>query len=525
MASATTTTIESATLPSATPTELHWANDLPQPLTPPQRLHLIGRTATFWWRVARIYASYKHTQLRALLLAATSLRPRPLAPSRQRAQQQREWRRERIEALWRAQHEHASREMYALCAHMRGFMVKAGQFLGMRADFLPEPFIRRLSRLHDSMPPMDAREAHRVVTSELGVSRVSDVFSAFDDVPLGAASIAQVHRARLRGGIGGGGGGTHAREVAVKVQYPGAEQLMLADLSSLLVLARMLQFELRFDLLSPVLELKRQIRREFDFVLEAASTERIRASLARSPDARARSVKIPRIGAATRRVLIMEYLDGVPMMRLDEELRRRGIRLSPRMRRRISRDMMHTVAACYGHMIMRDGFFQADAHAGNLLVMRGLRIGMVDFGQSKQLTPARRSQMARLVRAMAGERGVAEAFLALGVELEQPPRPAHRQWWQQQQRQGAIRAARDAAVTALAYSMFDTGPLPNGSSISPFAANNPLRTTPVKRMPPDLFFVLRVVQTLRGMATLGGNLDFVMSRVWAAIGDAPDGRA
>jgi aarF domain-containing kinase len=378
------------------------------------RLRLWRRSTEFWWRAGSIYCSYKWSQFFIGALGRLGALNR--------------------DAAWSSQHERASKAMYNMCSEMRGFLIKAGQFLATRADFLPEPFIRRLSKLHDDVEPITAAAAQRVVASELGIQHLDDIFECFESDPLGAASISQVHRAKLRKSIASAALGKRHRDtwVAVKVQYPDAENMMLNDLASLLILARFLQrYELKFDLESPVLELQSQIRQEFDFIREAANTERIRSLVLGSRKLRAR-IQVPRIYHATKRLIIMEYLDGVPIPQLEEELRRRRVRIPARLERMLERNLMDSIALVYGKMLLGKGFFQADPHPGNAL-----------------------------------------------------------------EREPEFYDPNDVAI--LAYSMFDTRPLPAGRSISPFDPNCPLKQTPVRHLPGDLFFVLRTIQILRGL--------------------------
>ena len=462
-----------------------------------ERCRLGWRAAQFWARVSRIYTSYKWMQARSRAMDALGV--------------------ER-EAAWRRQHETAAKAMYDLCTDMRGFLIKAGQFLATRADFLPEPFIRRLSKLHAEVEPIPSEEAQRVIMRELGIARMSDYFLEFEDQPLGAASIAQVHRARLRRGAldrarargmrgvaardRRAGNGNSGEWVAIKVQYPGAEHLMMSDLASLLILARFLQNrELPFDLESPVLELQAQIQQEFDFVREANNTERVRDIVQRSRMLRSR-VRIPRVYLAQRRVMVMQYLQGMPILRLAEEYPP-PLQISARQQRAFEESLYESMSMVYGKMLLGHGFFQADPHPGNILLLESnlsrrrrltsalqvmlarrpsLQIGLVDFGQCKHLPSWRLAQVRRLMKAMHQKRGICEAFFALGIALEHEP---------------AYYDRNDIEV--LAYSMFDTRPLPGDRKVTPFGEESPLRDTPVRYLPGDLFFVLRTIQILRGL--------------------------
>jgi predicted unusual protein kinase regulating ubiquinone biosynthesis (AarF/ABC1/UbiB family) len=150
------------------------------PLPPPIRNALRG--AQFFAGFAAIYGSYKAAQLRAAALTATGASEDDVK-----------------RRVWDAQHAWAGDRMHALCVSLRGFYLKAGQFIGARGDFVPEPVCRRLALLQDRVPPMPAAQAARVLRQELGVDDLSRVFEWIDlEQPLGSASVSQVHKARLR---------------------------------------------------------------------------------------------------------------------------------------------------------------------------------------------------------------------------------------------------------------------------------------------------------------------------------------
>lgn len=198
------------------------------------------------------------------------------------------------------------------------------------------------------MPPMEQGVVQRVVDEELRkLGQSIDIFESLDlSNVLGSASIAQVHRGVLKNG---------RIDVAVKVQFPGMEAVMMSDLANYRVLAEVLQrTELKFDLVRPIQELSKQIKMEFDFVAEARGMTEIRHALRK-----VRTVAVPAAipGLVSRRLLIMTYLDGVPMTKLDGRL---GRMKSDRAVRFIGRKILKNLTACYGKMILTDGFFQAD---------------------------------------------------------------------------------------------------------------------------------------------------------------------
>jgi len=301
-----------------------------------------------------------------------------------------------------------------------GFHVKAAQFLSTRGDLCPAAVCAALAPLQDAVPAMPPATARRVVAAELATLGRSfdDVFASFDDIPLGSASVAQVHRATLRPGATATSSKTSspsskggaARDVAVKVQHEGAEALMGLDLADLAALAYALQrTELRFDLGSAVSELRAQVAQEFDFAREARCMDDIAARLA---PMRA-SLRVPRSvgGLVTRRVLVMDFLDGIPLTRLREKA---GGGAAARL---ASGRVLAALAEAYGRMLFTPGPFQADPHPGNVLVLRGGIVGLLDYGQCKELTRAQRGSLAELYIALRKgppERAAA-ALQALGV--------------------------------------------------------------------------------------------------------------
>ena len=224
----------------------------------------------------------------------------------------------------------------------------SGQLIALQA-FVPVIIRNKLSLLHDQMPPMPAEEVKSVIQNELnelGQGQISEIFEDLDlENVLGSASIAQVHRGRLR---------NENKDVAVKVQYPDMEKIMISDLANFRLLGQVLQkTELKFDLIRPVDELKKQISMEFDFQAEALGMTEIRLALSKI-----KSVTVPQVipGLVTRRMLVMTYLEGLPMTSLERTLSNRGRRVV----RQVGRKILKNLADCYGKMILTDGFFQAD---------------------------------------------------------------------------------------------------------------------------------------------------------------------
>jgi predicted unusual protein kinase regulating ubiquinone biosynthesis (AarF/ABC1/UbiB family) len=262
-----------------------------------------------------------------------------------------------------ARHEKTARRILALALDMRGVMIKMCQAMATRSDVFPPEFITHLEQCHDAVPPKRFEVVREVIESELG-KPMDALFSEFEETPIAAASLAQVHRARLQDG----------REVAVKVQYPDIEDIIRTDLANMSRVCRIYEFFDRqpLELLPLLTELTTHIGFELDFVREASFGKRVR-ELFESDD----QVKIPESYPefTTQRVMVMELVGGIKITDV-ERIRAAG--LDPQ---HVVQDLMHV----YVRMILAAGFFQADPHPGNLFVQEDGKIVVLDFGLSKEL--------------------------------------------------------------------------------------------------------------------------------------------
>jgi aarF domain-containing kinase len=193
----------------------------------------------------------------------------------------------------------------------------------------------------------------KILEKELG-GPLHDFFSSIDlAAPVGSASIAQVHIGTWR---------KTGEKVAIKVQYPNAEKLMIGDLKNLRVLAEFLQrTEFKFDLLSSIKELQKQIVNEFDFTLEAQNMDFMRKSFANSVN----EVSIPKSIFSTKRALVMTFVDGVNLCKL-AEFKTKKRKVSSFVEQKVGKKLLNVLAKAYGIMIFELNFFNADPHPGNL---------------------------------------------------------------------------------------------------------------------------------------------------------------
>jgi ubiquinone biosynthesis protein len=275
-------------------------------------------------------------------------------------------------------------------AHLREMLdelgptfVKFGQLLSMRPDVLPPDIIAELRGLQDDVRPFDFEDVQRVVQDDLELS-IEQLFSEFDEIPIAAASIGQVHRAVLPNG----------RNVAVKVQRPDAPRQIEADLALLYQAARLVKERVRaldfVDARTLVDEFARAIRQELDYRLEARNAEHFHRNFAGHPH-----VRVPRVyWSYTRaRVLTLEYLEGIQLADLPHDV----FTLDERAR------LATLLTEAWMTMIFRHGFFHADPHPANILVFGPDQFGLVDFGLAGTLTDDDVSKATRLFIDAAGE--------------------------------------------------------------------------------------------------------------------------
>jgi len=361
----------------------------------------------------------------------------------------------------------AGRSLTRTLGHLKGAFAKAGQFASLRYDIVPAALREELAQLQDRVPPLPFPVIRAFVEKELG-QPLDQIFESFDPVPIGAASIAQVHRATLADG----------QAVAVKVQYPWIAASLGSDLAILRLGVRW--FARGTGARTAFAEFASGIREELDFRLEAASAAEIAANLAGMPD-----VVVPRTLAAhsTAKVLVMEYL---PAIALSDEptLEARGID---------GAQVLTTLARAYAKQVFVDGLFHADPHPGNLFVVdeeRGPddppRVLFVDFGLSRRLDPQLRAAMRRGIYALLARD--LDSFVAEMAELEM------------------IAPGSEARVRGAIEAMFeelgerDALQVPGGEILGlKETAKQLLQDTPGLRLPNDLLLYAKTLSYLFGL--------------------------
>jgi predicted unusual protein kinase regulating ubiquinone biosynthesis (AarF/ABC1/UbiB family) len=278
--------------------------------------------------------------------------------------------------------------------------IKLGQLLSTRSDLLPGPYVDALARLQDKVEPFSFAEVEEIVSTELGV-RLSKAFQEFESQPLAAASLGQVHRARMRDG----------RQVAVKVQRPNIRQVILEDLEAFEQIAGVIDRHTdvgrRFAFKDMLDEFRKTLLRELDYRREAQNLTLLAANLKEYD-----RLVIPRPieDYSTARVLTMDYVRGTkitemsPLARIDID----------------GRALADDLCRAYLDQILVDGFFHADPHPGNLLVTGDGRLALLDLGMVARIDPNLQEQLLKLLLALTDGRGneAARVTVQIGTTLE-----------------------------------------------------------------------------------------------------------
>ncbi len=257
--------------------------------------------------------------------------------------------------------------------------IKLGQVLSTRSDLVGEEIAEELTKLQAEVPADSAESVHETIIRELGKS-ADELYAEFANEPLGSASIAQVHAARLHDGT----------PVVVKVQHPTAESRAHKDLDILLVLAEkaeQLSPDLRqFQPRSLVAEFRKSLLKEVDFKKEINNLQQVARNLS---DLHAVHIPKPFPELSSRRVLTMERIEGYSVARV-EQMESEGVD---------RKKMAHDFADAYVRMILKDGVYHADPHPGNILVLPEDRLGLLDFGTVGRIDERTRDEYVGIVLA------------------------------------------------------------------------------------------------------------------------------
>lgn len=279
--------------------------------------------------------------------------------------------------------------------------VKLGQVLACRPDLIPPEYVTELRRLEDEVSPFPFEQARRVIEEDFG-KPLEQLFDEFEEEPAAAASLAQVHKARLKGGP----------RVAVKVQRPDAREIVEMDLQLLMAVARMAERYSRAFQAARVsefaLEFAHTMRNELNFYIEAHHTDRLREALSDVEYA-----KVPAVywSHSTRRVLTMEWCSGA---RADDAAKLSELGIDrPRA--------AHHLAVLLLRQIFGIGLFHGDPHGGNILIQPSERIVFLDCGNVHTISRKMRESLGNLIMAVLDEdpETALDELLEVGVVSEE----------------------------------------------------------------------------------------------------------
>ncbi|MEV6530686.1 AarF/ABC1/UbiB kinase family protein [Streptomyces sp. NPDC051639] len=311
------------------------------------------------------------------------------------------------EIVGRELQQRTAEQLFKVLGELKGGAMKFGQALSVFESALPEevagPYRAALTKLQEAAPPMPTRTVHSVLRERLGEDW-SELFLEFEDKPSAAASIGQVHRAVWHDG----------REVAVKVQYPGAGEALLSDLTQLSRFARLLGPLIPgMDIKPLITELRDRVSEELDYALEAQAQEAHATEFSGDPD-----VLVPAVVHQCDQILVTEWIDGTPLSEVisdgTQEQRDRAGQL-------LARFLFSGPA--------RTGLLHADPHPGNFRLLpdekSGWRLGVLDFGTVDRLPGGLPSPIGESLRMTLGGDAEAvydllreEGFVKESIELE-----------------------------------------------------------------------------------------------------------
>lgn len=370
--------------------------------------------------------------------------------------------------------------------------IKLGQLLSTRSDLLPEEFTTELSQLQDRAGPAPWEQVREVITKSIGAP-AEQVFAELQPEPAAAASIAQVHKARLRSDDGPGA------EVAIKVQRPGIKATVEQDLDILLRLAVRLEARTRWARAVGVAGVARgfaaAIREELDFRVEARNVAAVASTWAGQQQAIGGNVLVvlpgmhPRL--STEHVLTVDWLDGVNLRRAGQQIDDRGLDREA-MARALLRSMIY--------QITEGGVFHADPHPGNVMLLADGSLALLDFGSVGRLDMQQRSALQDLLISL----GRGDPAALRDTLLELVARSDEVDALELERALGQFMARHLAGGTAATTEMF--------TDLFRLAARFELA------IPPEIATVLRALGTLEGTLTLlTAGVDIAAeARVYAA---------
>jgi len=254
--------------------------------------------------------------------------------------------------------------------------VKVGQLMSLRPDLMPKEYVDELSKLYDRAEPFPFKEVKTIIESEMG-KPIQEVFSKFEEEPIGSASIAQVHRAKLKDGS----------DVAVKIQRPGVTDDISADIDIMYRLAHLAEKSIAkfrtYQATRVVREVEKMLKEELNFRQEAKNTQRMYENFKDTS-----WVHIPKIYKefCTGKVIVMDYIKGYPVTS-------KGLKATDID----TKEVAHRIAKAMVMQIFQYGFFHADPSPGNVLVIDSKNVAFIDFGAVGEISPKRQKILNKIL--------------------------------------------------------------------------------------------------------------------------------
>lgn len=314
---------------------------------------------------------------------------------------------EELDARWNEVHELNAREMKEHAETAKGLFVKAGQVMSAMVGTLPDPYTREFLSLTEHLPVSSIDEVFRTIRKDL-LRPPRDLFSSFDPEPIASASIAQVHRARLR---------STGETVAVKVQHDGVDRVFLEDVSTLSIVASQVAYwspDLDFRKFAE--EWSESLPHELDFRQERRALERAGAALRKAGN----RVKVPRVHKRLfgAHVFVMEFIEADPIMKLQDQKFCQQHSIDKNA-------VLMTLLDAFGIMAFKDGLFHADPHAGNVRILvdpscpGGACPVLFDWGLFREITDEERMGLAKAFHCLGNFdiSGLFDVLAALGFQL------------------------------------------------------------------------------------------------------------
>lgn len=405
---------------------------------------------------------------------------------------------EKLCEMWEERHEQSSLELSKLLNELGGFYLKIGQVFATKQDLLPFQYTKRLKLLFDSCKASPGDYIREMLVSELGGD---ERFTSFEFEPIASATIAQVHRA-----TGVLEGGEKAR-LAVKILHKDVEKLMKNDIGNLIAFTDFVQekLNLRFnvDQASIMREYRDIVPQEFDFVREVSNLRRIARRIKGSNVV----TPVALSHLCTDKIITMTFLEGPTFSQIIEQQERLHEQSdSAEQGQPVGRDidlsnfrpkeLLTSLLEAFGQMIFEEEMFHGDPHPGNLVWVAQDEVGLIDFGECKELRKDQVILLAKMTIALArGTRKmIGEALDNIGVIVEG--------------------VANDFKAT-VAKIIFDTRMDFSEAHMSPFDSHAPeeMKLVNVKTVPEDVFMVIRVVTLFRGLMAAFA-CDVSASTVW-----------